>query len=54
MIAELVRRDAPFYDPVISADSARQLARFGCRTNLITTAPAYDQIVTPHFRRLWQ
>jgi NitT/TauT family transport system substrate-binding protein len=54
MIAELVRRDAPFYDPAISADSARQLARFGRRTNLITTAPACDQLVTPHFRHLWQ
>jgi NitT/TauT family transport system substrate-binding protein len=54
MIAELVRRDAPFYDPAISADSARQLARFGRRTNLITTAPACDQLVTSRFRHLWQ
>ncbi|KAA9162666.1 ABC transporter substrate-binding protein [Amycolatopsis acidicola] len=54
MIAELVRRDAPFYDPEISADSARELADFGRRANLLTTTPAYDRIVTPRFRHLWR
>lgn len=54
MIAELVRRDAPFYDPTISAGAAGELANFGLRTNLITTTPTYDQIVSPQFRHLWQ
>jgi len=53
MIAELVRRDAAFYDPAISEDSARALADFGRRTGLIDTVPAYDRIVTPQFRHLW-
>ncbi|GHF31739.1 ABC transporter substrate-binding protein [Amycolatopsis bartoniae] len=54
MIAELVRRDAPFYDPVISEDSARALAGFGRRAGLIATIPDYDRIVTPRFRHLWR
>lgn len=54
MIPELVRRDAPFYDPGITADDAQHLADFGRRTQLITTTPDYDTIVAPHFRHLWR
>ena len=54
MMPELVRRDAPFYDARITEGSARTLVDFGRRTELITSTPSYDHIVSPHFRHLWR
>src|SRR5216684_8723689 len=40
LIAELVRRDAPFYDPEISGDTVRALNAFARETGLLVRPPA--------------
>jgi len=54
LIAELVRRDAPFYDPEISGDTVRALNAFARETGLLSRAPPYEQVVATRFRTLWK
>ncbi|WP_028922491.1 ABC transporter substrate-binding protein [Pseudonocardia acaciae] len=53
MIATLVARDSPYYDPRITTDTSRALADFTVRAHLTDRAPTHDEIVSPAFRRLW-
>ena len=54
LIAELIRRDAPFYDATISEQTAKALNSFS-RTIGILCAPAtYEQVVATQFRSLWK
>jgi ABC-type nitrate/sulfonate/bicarbonate transport system substrate-binding protein len=53
LIAELIRRDAPFYDPVISARSVTALNDFARSLGLLSVTPAYDQVVATRFQYLW-
>jgi len=48
LIAELVRRDAPYYDPLISRESALALNAFARATGLLSREPAYEDVVA-HF-----
>lgn len=50
LIAELVRRDAPYYDALISRESVRALNRFAGAMGLLAREPAYDELVTTHLR----
>ena len=43
LIAELIRRDAPFYDPTISARSVEALNEFSRNLGLLSAAPAYER-----------
>ncbi|MGW5383627.1 ABC transporter substrate-binding protein [Nocardia sp. NPDC003963] len=52
LIAELVRRDAPYYDPRIDARAAAELVRFGVGTGLLDEPVGYDEVVAP-FQELW-
>jgi NitT/TauT family transport system substrate-binding protein len=51
LIAELVRRDAPFYQPAISARSVEALNAFARRMGLLSDSPPYEQVVSPQLPR---
>ncbi|MBI4492496.1 MAG: ABC transporter substrate-binding protein [Chloroflexi bacterium] len=53
LIAELIRRDLPFYDPSISEATASNLNRFAREAGLLSVPVAYDQVVATGFRHLW-
>ena len=49
LIAELVRRDAAYYDAAISKESLRALNAFASATGLLSREPAYEEVVAiPH------
>jgi len=54
LIAELVGRDAPYYDPTISADAVDALNAFARETGLLSGAPAYERVVATQFQSLWK
>jgi NitT/TauT family transport system substrate-binding protein len=54
LIPELVRRDAPFYDPAISAESVDALNAFARSMGLLSGAQAYEQVVATRFRPFWK
>jgi NitT/TauT family transport system substrate-binding protein len=54
MIADLVQRDAPYYDPRITEDAALALGDFGRRSGLLDAPVSYDEIVAPRFRDTWK
>jgi NitT/TauT family transport system substrate-binding protein len=54
LIAELVRRDAPYYDPAISKRSVEALNDFSRNMGLLSAMVAYEDVVAPQFRNLWE
>ena len=54
LIAELVRRDVPFYDPAISKRSVDALNDFSRNMGLLTEPVAYEQVVATEFQRFWK
>lgn len=48
LIAELVRRDALYYDPLISRESVRALNAFARATGLLSREPGYEEVVATH------
>ena len=53
LIPELVRRDAPYYEPAISRESAVSLNAFAQATGLLSGAAAYERVVATQFQSLW-
>jgi ABC-type nitrate/sulfonate/bicarbonate transport system substrate-binding protein len=53
LIAELVRRDAPFYDATISEQSVDAMNRFARDIGLLSVPVAYDRVVTTEVRDQW-
>lgn len=53
MIAEVIRRDLPFYDPIISAESVSRLNQFAQDLALLPSPVPYEQVVATRFRHLW-
>jgi ABC-type nitrate/sulfonate/bicarbonate transport system substrate-binding protein len=53
LIAELIRRDAPFYDPSISARTVDALNGFARNLGLLSVPAPYDKVVATQFRHLW-
>ena len=45
LIAELIRRDAPFYDPQISPRSVESMNRFARELGLLTRTVGYEDVV---------
>ena len=45
LIEELVRRDSPYYDPLISAAHAQALNGFARAMGLLAREPAYEEVV---------
>ena len=54
LIAELIRRDAPFYDPAISVQSVNALNDFARNMGILTAAATYEQVVATGFQHLWK
>jgi NitT/TauT family transport system substrate-binding protein len=54
LIAELIRRDLPYYDATISEDTVVKINRFAQDVGLLSRPVAYDQVVATQFRHLWK
>jgi len=53
LIAELIRRDLPYYDPTISEADVASLNRFAQDVGLLSHPVPYEQVVAAQFRHLW-
>lgn len=53
IIAAVVERDLPFYDPVISEATAATMNRFAQAIGILAAPVAYDDVVSTRFRDLW-
>ena len=53
IIAAVVERDLPFYDPAISEGSVAGMNEFAQAIGLLSGPAAYDQVVATRFRDLW-
>jgi ABC-type nitrate/sulfonate/bicarbonate transport system substrate-binding protein len=53
LIAELVRRDLPFYDPNIPKEKIASMNRFAQDIGLVTAPVPYSQVVATDFSHLW-
>lgn len=53
LIAGVVERDAPFYDPVITEEAVERLNAFACSAGHLSGPVAYDQVVATRCCRLW-
>lgn len=53
LIAELIRRDAPFYDPALSTHTVDALNGFARNIGILSGAMSYEQVVAAQFRHLW-
>lgn len=53
LIAELVERDVPYYDPAITEETVRKMNRFALDMGLLSHDVAYDRVVATEFRHLW-
>jgi ABC-type nitrate/sulfonate/bicarbonate transport system substrate-binding protein len=53
VIAELIKRDLPFYDPTISEEVVTKMNRFSQDVGLLSGPVPYDQVVATGFSHLW-
>lgn len=53
LIAELIRRDLPYYDPAITEESVTNMNRFSQDIGLLAMPVGYDQVVAGQFRSVW-
>jgi NitT/TauT family transport system substrate-binding protein len=53
IIAAIVERDLPFYDPVISETAVATMNSFAQAIGLLAAPVAYDEVVATRFRELW-
>ncbi|MBM3358033.1 MAG: ABC transporter substrate-binding protein [Betaproteobacteria bacterium] len=54
LIATLIERDLPFYDPAISEGTVEGVNQFARAVGLLSRSVAYDQVVATRFRNLWK
>jgi NitT/TauT family transport system substrate-binding protein len=54
LIAKLVERDLPYYDPTISKASFDSMCRFAQVTGLTTGLGKYEDVVTTQYANLWK
>ncbi len=54
LIETVVKRDVPFYDPVISEEAVAGLNRFAQSVGHLPGPVPYGQVVAERFRDLWQ
>jgi ABC-type nitrate/sulfonate/bicarbonate transport system substrate-binding protein len=54
LIAELVRRDLPYYDPMISEEKVARMNRFARDIGLLKADASYDRVVATEFSHLWK
>ena len=53
LIAELVRRDLPYYDPRIRVQTVADMNRFAQDIGLLSGPVSYDRVVATQFSHLW-
>jgi ABC-type nitrate/sulfonate/bicarbonate transport system substrate-binding protein len=53
LIAELIRRDLPYYDPAISEATVEKMNRFAQDVGLLSRPVPYGEVVATQFRHLW-
>jgi NitT/TauT family transport system substrate-binding protein len=53
LISELIQRDLPFYDALISREFVAGMNQFACDLGLLKRSLNYDQIVATQFSTLW-
>jgi ABC-type nitrate/sulfonate/bicarbonate transport system substrate-binding protein len=53
LIADVVARDLPYYDPAISETAFEGLCRFARATGLLHGQPSYAEVVATRFSGLW-
>jgi len=53
LIADVVQRDLPYYDPGIDAEVIRGIDAFNSGLGTTTVAMKYDEVVATAFRNLW-
>jgi ABC-type nitrate/sulfonate/bicarbonate transport system substrate-binding protein len=53
LIARVVERDVPFYDPVITEEAVISLNRFAETVGHLSGPVPYEQVVAVRFRELW-
>ncbi|MSP94532.1 MAG: ABC transporter substrate-binding protein [Alphaproteobacteria bacterium] len=53
LIAELIRRDLPFYDASISHDFVAGMNQFSRDVGILKGNPSYEDVVAAQFRDLW-
>ena len=54
LIAELIRRDLPYYDVAISERSVAGMNDFACGVGILEADVSYDQVVATEFSEFWQ
>jgi len=54
LIAELVRRDLPYYDPTISEETVIDMNRFAQDIGLLSSPVPYERVVATEFSHLWK
>ena len=53
LIAELVRRDLPYYDPRITEQTVVDMNRFAQDVGLLSGPVSYENVVATQFSHLW-
>jgi len=53
LIAELVRRDLPYYDPTIPREKVESMNRFAQDIGLLSGSVSYEDVVATQFSHLW-
>jgi NitT/TauT family transport system substrate-binding protein len=53
LIAELIARDLPFYDPTLSREFITGMNRFAIDLGILSTDVPYEQVVATQFSALW-
>ena len=53
MIADLVGRDLPYYDPVITEEAVAGVNRFARHVGLLSGDVSYDNVAATRFTELW-
>ncbi|HEV8722405.1 MAG TPA: ABC transporter substrate-binding protein [Candidatus Binatia bacterium] len=53
LIAELVRRDLPYYDPTIPREKVASMNRFARDIGLLSGSVSYEDVVATQFSHLW-
>ncbi|MET0502937.1 MAG: ABC transporter substrate-binding protein [Candidatus Binatia bacterium] len=54
LIAELVSRDLPYYDPTIGEQTVTDMNRFAQAIGLLSAPVPYEQVVATQFSHLWK
>ena len=54
LIAELIRRDLPYYDPAISEQVVSDMNRFAQEIGLLSAPVPYNQVVATPLTHLWK